>query len=97
MDLSRPGCTGDLKILAMRALDAGSTTDEIARKYNLSRKLLERWRGEWRQRRIHLVTSLHDGMNLVTKNSSPGRSDEGRREGRSANGGRQARRNYPTC
>ena len=32
----------------MRALDAGSSTTEIARKYQLSPKLLERWRGEWR-------------------------------------------------
>ncbi len=32
----------------MRALDAGSTTSEIARKYQLAPKLLERWRGEWR-------------------------------------------------
>jgi transposase len=39
----------DLKIAAMRALDAGTaTTGEIARKYQLSPKLLERWRGEWR-------------------------------------------------
>jgi transposase-like protein len=37
-----------LKITAMRALDAGSTTTEIARRYQLSPKLLERWRGEWR-------------------------------------------------
>jgi transposase len=37
-----------LKITAMRALDAGSTPTEIARKYQLSPKLLERWRGEWR-------------------------------------------------
>jgi transposase-like protein len=29
----------------MRALDAGSTSGEIARKYQLSPKLLERWRG----------------------------------------------------
>jgi transposase len=32
----------------MRALDAGSTLVEIARKYQLSPKLLERWRGDWR-------------------------------------------------
>jgi transposase len=32
----------------MWALDAGSTTSEIARKYQLSPKLLEHWRGEWR-------------------------------------------------
>jgi transposase-like protein len=49
MDLSRAIYSRDLKIAAMRALDAGSaTTGEIARKYQLSPKLLERWRGEWR-------------------------------------------------
>ena len=48
MDLSRAVYSRDLKIAAMRALDAGSTTGEIARKYQLSPKLLERWRGEWR-------------------------------------------------
>jgi transposase-like protein len=51
MDLSRAAYTRDLKVAAMRALDAGSaTTGEIARKYQLSPKLLERWRGEWRAR-----------------------------------------------
>ena len=50
MDLSRTIYSRDLKIAAMRALDAGSTTGEIARKYQLSPKLLERWRGEWRAR-----------------------------------------------
>jgi transposase len=48
MDLSRGVYSRDLKIAAMRALDAGSATGEIARKYQLSPKLLERWRGEWR-------------------------------------------------
>ena len=48
MDLSRAVYSRDLKIAAMRALDAGSTGVEIARKYQLSPKLLERWRGEWR-------------------------------------------------
>src|SRR6516225_1637074 len=48
MDLSRAVYTRDLKIAAMRALDAGSTTGEIARKYQLSPHLLQRWRGEWR-------------------------------------------------
>ena len=48
MDLSRAVYTRDLKIAAMRALDAGATAAEIARKYQLSPKLLERWRGEWR-------------------------------------------------
>ena len=48
MDLARAVYTRDLKIAAMRALDAGSTTGEIARKYQLSPHLLQRWRGEWR-------------------------------------------------
>ena len=50
MDLSRVVYSRDLKITAMRALDAGANTGEIARKYQLSPKLLERWRGEWRAR-----------------------------------------------
>jgi len=50
MDLSRAVYSRDLKIAAMRALDAGSAAGEIARKYQLSPKLLERWRGEWRAR-----------------------------------------------
>ena len=48
MDLPRAVYSRDLKIAAMRALDAGSTAGEIARKYQLSPKLLERWRAEWR-------------------------------------------------
>src|SRR3982074_953470 len=48
MDLSRATYSRDLKISAMRAIEAGSTISEIARKYQLSPKLLERWRGEWR-------------------------------------------------
>ena len=48
MDLSRVVYSRDLKIAAMRALDTGSRIGEIARKYQLSPKLLERWRGEWR-------------------------------------------------
>ena len=48
MDLARSVYSRDLKIAAMRALDAGSTAGEIARKYQLSPKLLERWRGDWR-------------------------------------------------
>ena len=48
MDLSRAVYSRDLKIAVMRALDAGSRPGEIARKYQLSPKLLERWRGEWR-------------------------------------------------
>ena len=48
MDLSRAVYSRDLKIAAMRALDAGATGAEIARKYQLSPHLLDRWRGEWR-------------------------------------------------
>src|SRR6202022_2188046 len=48
MDLSRAVYNRDLKIAAMRALDAGARTGEIARKYQLSPHLLDRWRGEWR-------------------------------------------------
>ena len=48
MDLSRAIYSREVKIATMRALDAGSTNGEIARKYQLSPKLLERWRGEWR-------------------------------------------------
>jgi transposase len=48
MDLSRTVYSRDLKIATMRALEAGSATGEIARKYQLSPKLLERWRAEWR-------------------------------------------------
>jgi transposase len=48
VDLSRAVYSRDLKITVMRALDAGTAAGEIARKYQLSPKLLERWRGEWR-------------------------------------------------
>jgi transposase-like protein len=48
MDLSRVVYSRDLKVTIMRALDAGSTIAEMARKYELSPKLVERWRGEWR-------------------------------------------------
>jgi transposase len=48
MELSRAVYSRDLKIAAMRALDAGSRNAEVARKYQVSPHLLERWRGEWR-------------------------------------------------
>ena len=50
MDLSRAVYSRALKIAAMRALDNGASHGEIARKYQLSPKLLERWRTEWRIR-----------------------------------------------
>jgi transposase len=48
MDLSRAVYSRDLKLAAMRALDAGARIGEIARKYQVAPKLIERWRGEWR-------------------------------------------------
>src|SRR5215469_18669114 len=48
MDLSRAVYSRDLKIAAMRALDAGSSNAEVARKYQVSPHLLDRWSGEWR-------------------------------------------------
>jgi transposase-like protein len=48
MDLARTVYSRDLKIAVMRAMEAGSTTAETARKYQLSPKLLDRWRAEWR-------------------------------------------------
>jgi transposase-like protein len=48
MDVSRNVYSRDLKISAMRALDAGARNAEIARKYQVSPHLLERWRSEWR-------------------------------------------------
>jgi transposase len=48
MDLSRAVFSRDLKIATMRALDGGSSIVEVARKYQLSPKMLDRWRGEWR-------------------------------------------------
>ena len=38
----------DLKIAAMRALDAGSSISQAAQEYQVSPKVLERWYGEWR-------------------------------------------------
>ena len=48
MDLARTVYSRDLKIAVMRAMEAGFSTGETARKYQLSPKLLERWRAEWR-------------------------------------------------
>jgi transposase len=50
MDLARRVCSRDLKMAAMREIDAGRTISEVARQLELSPKLLERWRGEWRAR-----------------------------------------------
>src|SRR3982751_6994927 len=50
MDLARRVYSREWKIAAMQELDAGRTTSEVARKFQLAPKLLERWRGEWRAR-----------------------------------------------
>jgi transposase-like protein len=50
MDLARRVYSRDLKVAAMREIDGGRTISEVARQLELSPKLLERWRGEWRAR-----------------------------------------------
>ena len=58
MDLSRAVYSRDLKLAAMRALDSGATGGEIARKYKVSPKLLERWRSEWRAKGEHAFPGI---------------------------------------
>jgi len=58
MDLSRAVYSRDLKIAAMRSLDAGAPGGEIARKYQVSPKLLERWRSEWRAKGEHAFPGI---------------------------------------
>jgi transposase len=50
MDLARRVYSRELKVAAMREIDNGRTMAEVARQLELSPKLLERWRGEWRAR-----------------------------------------------
>jgi transposase len=50
MDVARRIYGRDLKIAAMREIDNGRRMGEVARQLELSPKLLERWRGEWRAR-----------------------------------------------
>jgi len=74
MDLSRAVYSRDVKIAAMRDLDSGRGTGEVARKFQLSPKLLERWRGEWRAKgelafpgigRRSVVTPLDDARKIA--------------------------------
>ena len=58
MDLSRAVYSRELKIAAMRTLEAGATGGEIARKYQVSPKLLERWRSEWRAKGEHAFPGI---------------------------------------
>jgi transposase-like protein len=48
MDLPRRVYSRDLKVAAMREIDSGRTVCEVARQLELSPKLLERRRGDWR-------------------------------------------------
>jgi transposase-like protein len=50
MELARSRYGRDLKIAAMREIDGGRRVGEVARRLELSPKLLERWRGEWQAR-----------------------------------------------
>ncbi len=50
MELARRAYSRELKIAAMREIDSGRGIGEVARHLELSPKLLERWRGEWRAR-----------------------------------------------
>ncbi len=50
MDLARRVYGRELKVAAMREIDSGRTMSEVARQLELSPKLLERWRSEWRAR-----------------------------------------------
>ena len=72
MDLARCVYSRELKITVMHALDAGATTNEMARKYQLAPKLIERWRGEWRAK----GESAFPGIGYRTVNAT---SDDGGR------------------
>ena len=50
MDLPRRVYDRELKRAVMLEMDAGRTTAEVARKYQLNPKLLEKWRSDWRAR-----------------------------------------------
>ena len=50
MDLARNVYSRELKIAAMRAMDGGQTVGQVARRLQVSPKLLEKWRIEWRAR-----------------------------------------------
>lgn len=50
MDLARSRYSRDLKLAVMRAIDAGESGGRVARRLQISPKLIERWRAEWRAR-----------------------------------------------
>jgi transposase-like protein len=55
----------------MRALDAGATAGEIARKYQLSPHLLHRWRGEWRAKGESAFPGVGQRLNGVRNGFVP--------------------------
>jgi transposase len=50
MDLARGVYSRDFKLSVMRAMDAGESGGRVARRLQISPKLIERWRAEWRAR-----------------------------------------------
>src|SRR3982751_61816 len=48
MDWARRVYSRELKVAARQEWEAGHTTGEVARQFQLAPKLWERWRGEWR-------------------------------------------------
>ena len=72
MDLSRAIYSRDLKITAMRALDAGALTGEIARKYQLSPKLLERWRESGAPEAKPHFPASDSGVAVCRRSTMPG-------------------------
>jgi transposase-like protein len=50
MDLARSVYSRELKLSVMRAMDAGESGGRVARRFEISPKLIERWRAEWRAR-----------------------------------------------
>jgi transposase len=48
MDLARSVYSRELKVSVMRAMDAGESGGRVARRLQISPKLIERWRAEWR-------------------------------------------------
>ena len=75
MEMVRIQYSRELKISAMKALDAGETGGQVARKFQISPKLLEKWRAEWRAqgeaafpgagRRARLERSLDDQQRIA--------------------------------
>ena len=48
MDLARRVYSRELKMSVMRQIDAGRPSAELARQFQLSPKILDKWRTEWR-------------------------------------------------